>query len=624
MLLIHQSLLLNIQALSSKMLQLENNVFYKLNYTNIFNNIQERLDDINTVFYDPKLFMFPSTYKNIQKLKDFNISQEYSRISALNKLNFYLNPQYNFNESVKQQAKVLIDSLNADKPDLQNFFQVQFDFLNQSINQYSQFFDKVQADLAPASLDAWKYPTENEENVFQYAVHGKKSAQYDLHFTSPVPLQKLSKDVVFLINDFQDAHAVLKTLHESASVYDRIWFFQVAGETDFINIIREICGRHYLSLQAALNFYRDISTYIQNASVDVRYVSNKVLSRIVRQVVAETEGARYNVQSGQQIKSAKFEIVLFVFGKYNIIQNAFNQYGDGNVHIFFVDVADQTDEQFVQTQENAYHIEFQGQEDYLQLKLPAIVKQLNALYVSTDDELGSVNDSVVVARALYEDGQYVGMLLVKPNVFQSFSDVIMNSLDGLSGTTLKIRLMEQQHSILNPFFQYMPSVSIYDNIQETIIQTIPYQLNQQKYIDFSNILSISLGKIIKYDDRKYYVQRIQGQYQMQIQHQKYAINTALSSSAFTTRTRNKYSNMNCVPPQDLEIKEQLFNIERLRNLTGQTYRISTSDCLINDNEKCIIKSQAELTTLIKHKVVSEQRDQLVRFLIQQQNIFTIS
>ncbi|CAL6065008.1 Conserved_hypothetical protein [Hexamita inflata] len=598
---------LDIIMLTNQMMNLENYIFNQFKENSVFNTIQERLDDINTVFYDPKLFMFPSTYKNIQKLKDFNISQEYSRISALNKLNFYLNPQYNFNESVKQQAKSLIDSLNADKPDLQNFFQVQFDFLNQSINHYSQFFDKVQANLTPAFLDAQKYPTENEENVFQYAVHGKKSAQYDLHFTSPVPLQKLSKDVVFLINDFQDAHAVLKTLHETASVYDRIWFFQVAGETTFINIIREICGRRYLSLQAALNFYRDISGYIQNASVDVRYVSNKVLSEIVRQVVAETEGARYNVQSGQQIKSAKFEIVLFVFGRYNIIQNAFNQYEDGNIHLFFVDVADQTDEQFVQTQEDAYHIEFQDQADYLQLKLPDIVKQLNALYVSTDDELGSVNDSVVVARALYEDGEYVGMLLVKPNVFQSFSDVIMNSLDGLSGTTLKIRLMEQQHSILNPFFQYMPSVQYQVDKHTTLLQTTPSQVNNFAQIQFNDVISTKIVKVVGISNSSInsYTESQFGIYQMQTSRKEFTINVAISSGALTTRNRYQSSNINCIPYQMYNIAPKYVNITHLRQINSKPYQRTSNQCLVIVLGECLIQTNEELTNMVKQQVVSQ-------------------
>ncbi|CAL6023213.1 Conserved_hypothetical protein [Hexamita inflata] len=549
------------------------------------------------------------TFQNQTRLQELNISKEFSRLSALSRLNMIINPYFGFSDEIVKDAKGFIEFFNTAEPNLQNFFQVQFDFLNQSINLYNDFFTKIQNNLTIDNLQKSTYQVENEQNIFQFIVNGTKSEKYDLHFTSPIPLQKISKDVVFLINGFTDSQSILYTLHESASVYDRIWFFQVIGETKYINIINEIYQRNYLSLQATLNLYYKISQYIEQAINNI-YVSNVVVKQLIKEVIDASEGSKYTIKSNNIMNSAKYEIVLFVFGQPNIIQNALHtyQYEDANIHAFFIDISDQSDNLFIASENNKFNLVFRNQSDYQKNYLPIIVKTLNHLFVSFENEIGSINDSVVVAKSLYQNNEYIGMLVIKPNVFKTFSDTIMNSLDGLSGTTFITRMMEQQHSILNSFFQYMPSISYQGTQPEALIQVLPYQLNPQPQIHFNDVISATLGIITKFTNysTKLFVQNIQGFYQMQITRKEFAINVALSSSALTSLTRNRYSTVNCVPPKDLDIEYNNFDFEQLREQTKQqSFKISINGCLVTDyNGSCVVKNSAELIPEVRQKIAT--------------------
>ncbi|CAL6052105.1 Conserved_hypothetical protein [Hexamita inflata] len=592
------------------MKKLENYIFTQIKNTPIFDIIQQQIDDVNTEYYDPKLFLFPMTYKHLDRLKQFNISQEFSRISALNRLNMFANPYYNYSTDIQKEAIEIINILSSEKPDLQNFFKVQLDYLNQSINMYSEHFNLVEDNLDLQILKDCKLYTENgEANIFQYIVNGTKSEQYDLHFTSPVPLQKLSKDVVFLINDFQDSHSVLKTLHESASVYDRIWFFQVTGETKYRNLIQLVYGRDYVSLQAALNAYKLISQYIEQ-KIENEYISSSLITQIISKVIVTTKGANYIVKEriiGSIVpSSSSYEIIFFVFGPYNVVSSKYH-YQDKNINIFFISLP-QEDFQFVPSFKNAVHLVYTSQDEYLDVQLPKIVKRLNQLFVSTGDEIGSVNDSVIIARALFDkNNEYIGMLLVKPNVFRTFSDVIMNNLDGLSGTTLKIRMMEQQRSILNPFYQFMPSISYIGGTPDPLIQTTPCQLNDYAQIQFNDVLSTTLIKVVKIHNSSInsYTESLYGLYQMQISRKEFSINVAISSTALTTRNRNRYSNIGCVIPQSLVVQAPQFNITKLRELTAVPFKRTSDDCLVIDNDKCVIKDIVEISSRVKQKVITE-------------------
>ncbi|CAL6001653.1 Conserved_hypothetical protein [Hexamita inflata] len=547
------------------------------------------------------------SFENMTRLQELNISKEFSRLSALSRLNLIINPHFNYSDDLVKDAKEFINFLNTAQPDLQNFFQVQFDFLNYSLNKYNDFFTKIQNNLTFPYLQSQTYTVENEKNIFHFVVNGTKSDKYDLHFTSPVPLQKISKDVVILLNDFTDSYSVLKTLHESASIYDRIWFYKVTSETKVKNIIQQIYKRNYISLQATLNSYYEISKYIEQ-TISNLYVSNIIIKQIVQQVIKDSEGSKYNIQFEKNLMmSSQYEIIMFVFGQSNIILQTQNQFNDGNVHIFYIDSSEQSDNRLIQNKNNQFNLIFKNQSDFLKNQLPTIVKILNQLYISVNNEVGSVNDSVVVARSLYQNNEYIGMLVIKPNIFNTFSDTIMNSLDGISGTTLKIRMMEQQHSIINQFFQFMPSISYQETQGEALIQLLPFQLNPQPQINFNDVISTTLGTVIKFTNysTNLYVQNIQGFYQMQITRKEFAINVALSSSTLTTLTRNRYSTEDCVPPQELIIVQQNLDVEQLRNFSKQTYQKTTNNCLVTDyNGSCIVKNSAELIPEVKQKIAS--------------------
>ncbi|CAL6001763.1 Conserved_hypothetical protein [Hexamita inflata] len=526
----------------------------------------------------------------------------------------FANPYYNYSTNIQKEATEIINILSQEKPDLQNFFKVQLQYLNQSINVYSDYFDVIEDYLDLQKLKDCKLYTGNgEENIFQFIVNGTKSEEYDLHFTSPVPLQKLSKDVVILINDFQDSHSVLKTLHESASVYDRIWFFQVTGETKYRNLIQLVYGRDFVSMQAALNAYQLISQYIE-LKIENEYISSSLITRIISKVIVTTKGANYIVKEIDNTivpTTTSYEIVFFIFGPYNVVSSKFH-YQNKNINILFITLP-QKDFQFVPPFKNAVNFVYSSQQDYLDVQLPKIVKRLNQLFVSTGDEIGSVNDSVIIARALFDkNNEYVGMLLVKPNVFRTFSDVIMNNLDGLSGTTLKIRMMEQQRSILNPFYQFMPSISYIGGTPEPLIQTTPCQLNDYAQIQFNDVLSTTLIKVVKIHNSSInsYTESLYGLYQMQISRKEFSINVAISSTALTTRNRNRYSNVGCVQPQNLVVQAPQFNITKLRELTAVPFKRTSDDCLVIDNGQCIIKDYVEISSKVKQKIMTEFNPQM--------------
>ncbi|CAL6001771.1 Conserved_hypothetical protein [Hexamita inflata] len=593
------------------MTQMEDYIFSQLNPQNLYESVQQQIDDANTMSYDPKLFLFQVMYTNESRLFELNITKEMRYYAVLTKLKAYINPANYFPIDIQNDAQYFYDTIRQQKPDLQNFFNSQFNFITQKLQNYSSFLDQV--DLQNLQHEQYIQINDENKNIFQFIVNGTKSEEYDLHFTSPVPLQKLSKDVVFLINDFQDSHSVLKTFHESASVYDRIWFFQVTGETKYRNLIQLVYGRDYVSLQAALNAYKLISVYIEQHGLTSDYTSSSIVQQILNLVIQSTAGTRYivtqNNKTNKYTANIAFEIILFMFGKDNILYDIlYEGYQKGNVNIFFIKLPlNSFSEQFLATKECVY-LDYTSQDNFINIQLPKIVKRLNQLFVSSGDEIGSVNDSVIIARALFDkNNEYVGMLLVKPNVFRTFSDVIMNNLDGLSGTTLKIRMMEQQRSILNPFYQFMPSISYIGGTPEPLIQTTPCQLNDYAQIQFNEALLSNRVKMVKMIDveNNQYIENMYGVYQMQLIRKEFTINIGLSSTAFTTRTRFPYSTENCIQPTNTNIVIKEFNISSLRQFTAIQYKRKTKNCLVMNGAVCTIKDDAQLSKIIKQKIVSE-------------------
>ncbi|CAL6052187.1 Conserved_hypothetical protein [Hexamita inflata] len=608
-------LLYNQKNLYNQMINLENTVFNKLNEYCVFNMIEQQIDDPETMFYDPRLFMLPSSYKNVALLNKFKLRLQSGVSFAMQILNMIINPMYGYPQSYVQAAQYLKYSILNDKTDLQNFFSVQQQFINQSLTKFSKFFDGLPKNFDEAVLSKQTFPSELGRNLFQYVYDGKKSQNYNLPFTSPVPLQKVSKDVIIVLNNFQDSESVFASLRETATVFDRIRFYKVESESTYRNIIQSIFGIEYISLQATLNNYEEISKHFSNEK-QIQYVKSDQINQILQEVIKIADGSYYSIlmelQTNQYSKTVKSEVVMYLFGQENFVQSSDgrqdNFTNDGNVHIFFVGFVNRGFQQQQLFHKNMeLYVEYKSQSDFLQSQLQLIVKRLNLLYVSARDEISSVNDSIIVARSIYDSGnQYVGMLLINSFMFETFSDITMNHMDELSATTLKMRIMERQIPIINPFYQFSQTVYFEQNNKYSLTQTIPVILNKYPQISFNDIASVKLVTIPKLINATsgLFVERFYEYYQLQIVQKDLTIHVGLSSTAITTKSR--YGNMNvsyCTPTQSQQIQINSLNLTYLRSQTSRSFKSTSVDCAVMDGYNCIIKEEVDLFRIARQKIV---------------------
>ncbi|CAL6052211.1 Conserved_hypothetical protein [Hexamita inflata] len=605
-------LLQNQNNIYNQMINLENTVFSKLNEYSVFNSIEQQIDDPATMFYDPRLFMLPSSYKNVELLNKFKLRLQSGVSFAMQVLNMIINPVYGYPQSSRQAAQYLKTILLNDKTDLQNFFSVQQQFINQSLTKFSKFIDDLPNNFDETVLSKQTFPSEQGRNLFQYVYNGKKSQNYNLPFTSPVPLQKVSKDVVIVLNNFQDSESVFAALRETATVFDRIWFYKVESESTHKNIIQSIFGIEYISLQATLNNYEEISKHFANEK-QIQYVKSDQINQILQEVIKIADGSYYSIlmelQTNQYSKTVKGEIVMYLFGQENFVQSSDgrqdNFTNDGNIHIFFVGFVNRGFQQQQLFHKNMeLYVEYKSQSDFLQAQLQLIVKRLNLLYVSSRDEISSVNDSIIVARSIYDsNNQYVGMLLINSFMFETFSDITMNHMDELSATTLKMRIMERQIPIMNPFYQFSQTVS---NSSQTLTQTIPVILNKYPQISFNDVASVKLVTIPKIINSTagLFVERFYEYYQLQIVQKDLTFHVGLSSTAITTKSRFQYLNVvDCIPPKEIQIYNCPLNVTKLRQTTLSAFKQYSKTCAIIDGINCLIQSEVDIFRMAKQKIV---------------------
>ncbi|CAL6015637.1 Conserved_hypothetical protein [Hexamita inflata] len=304
--------------LHNDMIQLENDIFDRLAEFSVFNLLEQQLDDANSMFYDPKLFLYPSSYDNIILLNKYQISYQLSLSQTMTKLNMVINPKYNFPLDQQKEAAQLKKIILNDQRSLQGYFNRQYQFINQSLSNYSQFFDIVES-MNIESLKNQKFLSSSNVNIFQFVMNGSKSDNFNLHFTNPIPMQKISKDIVIVLNNFHDAQSVLKTIHESCTVFDRIWFFRIDEEVAYTNIFKSIHQRDYLSLQATLNIFSQIEIYFQQNNYDVKYVDFKIIQQIFDIIETQSEDSQYNIYNQNTQIISKIEAIIYIFGKYNFI-----------------------------------------------------------------------------------------------------------------------------------------------------------------------------------------------------------------------------------------------------------------------------------------------------------------
>ncbi|CAL5978516.1 Conserved_hypothetical protein [Hexamita inflata] len=596
----------NYTSLYSNMYSLENEIFDIVNDKNVFNLIEQQIDDPQTMYYDPKIFLRPSSYQNEELLQLFNISYSDTLQQASIKLQNVLNND-EYSLDLKQKAQKLIQLLLNDNNDLQYFFNNQYTFINEHLGKFSRFFDSLK-NFNKSYLQSINYTLGTSTNKFQYIIDGQKSSNYNLHFTNPIPLQKLTKDILIIINNFTDSESVLITIKEAATVYDRLWFFKISGMNKYINIALELFGYQFLSLQATLNNFPQIAKMIKEGKYELEFVDYFVLQYMLDSVVIASYGAQFIVNQEGKSTQYWYEALIFAFGQWNFIKTDLRT-ALGNLHLFYITTMfKQFNEQNTVNSTYIYHIDYNNQEDYMTKKLPNMIQILNSLYASTSDLIGSVNDSIVIARALYKNNEYFGMLIINTKMFETFSDIILYNMDGLSACTIKMRMMDQQIPILNPFYQFSPTISYLEGKPEPLIQTIPTNLNKFPQVEFNDITSVNVVVVHKVinDKLNLYTERLYQYYQMQIVRKDLSINIGLSSTAITTKQRYQYSNNQiCLSQQPQTFVIQQLNLTNLRQLTRKPFKISRQNCLITDLDSCMFKNDVELFRKTKQVIKSQ-------------------
>ncbi|CAL6015639.1 Conserved_hypothetical protein [Hexamita inflata] len=195
------------------------------------------------------------------------------------------------------------------------------------------------------------------------------------------------------------------------------------------------------------------------------------------------------------------------------------------------------------------------------------------------------------------------MLLINEQLFGSFADMTLNNLDGLTATTLKVRMMDKQIPILNPYYQFSQTISYQQETPQSLIQTIPGILNDYPQNQFSDIVStkiITIPKIINASDGSF-IEQINEYYYMQVIRNELTIHIGLSSTVITTKSRYAYSNVYyCVPPVLTVFTIVPLNLSLLR--LSQILSITRLDCLVYDGFSCMFKTEIDLYKQVKEQI----------------------
>ncbi|CAL6060882.1 Conserved_hypothetical protein [Hexamita inflata] len=596
---------IQLDDLQQSMLNTENQLFEKIMKQNVIQTVEQQMDDQQTMYYDPKLFLFKTTYENESKLSELNVSKEMRYFSAMGKLGLIVNPKYAalFSQQNKIDAADLIQRFLHDTPDLDYFYSVQFKFLNQSFNIYSDFFSFVEENLS--IIDTQQFISNTKQNIFQYVINNQKSSVYSLNFTSPIPLQKTSKDVVILISDFSDMDVITNVMFEAATIYDHIWVICLL-DSGYVNIIQHMYNRQYLSLQAFVNLKHDIVLEIIQQKTTSIYVQNKQIMQILQQINDANTDERIYLQNNNSKNPStnhiSSEILVFVFGAVNFVGTTTKKIDiEWNLHMFLI--SNSTEEINQQTlflgSQNLYSVKYHDYQDFTQNMLPLIVSELAMLYVSTQDEIGVVNETVVMARAIYRDNTYLGMICVQPKIFDTFIDLIMNNFDSLSATTLTIRVNEQRRDLMNPYYQFKQTVDFKRN--ESLYQLSPIALHLINQIKISDQIKNNLVISTKMVDDDYYIQNYQGYYQKLIQHKEFILHVGLSSTAIAVRTRKQMQTASC-QTINLQTNVQPFNIAEYRQITGKQFVPYDQNCILYYQQQCVIKNDSGLNINLKKQI----------------------
>ncbi|CAL6107989.1 Hypothetical_protein [Hexamita inflata] len=210
-------------------------------------------------------------------------------------------------------------------------------------------------------------------------------------------------------------------------------------------------------------------------------------------------------------------------------------------------------------------------------------------------------------------GNFIGMLVINSYIFDTFSDFTMNNMDGLSASTLKIRMMDQLIPVFNPFYQFSPSISYQENIPRPLIQTIPCILNSYPQIQHNDIVSVKMVSIPKIVNasKGQYIQSFYEYYQMQTVQKQLTVHVGISSTAITTYSRYLYLNIpGCVTPSQQVFTPVPLNLSKIREQTSKPFKRTSSDCLITNGYDCLIDRDVDLYRLAKQTVMAQKNSDL--------------
>ncbi|CAL6087209.1 Conserved_hypothetical protein [Hexamita inflata] len=165
------------------------------------------------------------------------------------------------------------------------------------------------------------------QNNTYFIINDKQQLADSISYSNPMIFSKVSKDVVFLFDNFKEVEILNITILETCSLIDRIWIFTF-NNTKLINVVQDIFNVSYLSLVQIMFKQQYIQQYIlQLVDSTPRTLNLKLIQDIQVQIQKASISQTYKVYNDSQVYSSSTYTVFLLFTQMcNYLNNCFSKY----------------------------------------------------------------------------------------------------------------------------------------------------------------------------------------------------------------------------------------------------------------------------------------------------------
>ncbi|CAL6114396.1 Conserved_hypothetical protein [Hexamita inflata] len=555
-------------------------------YSNIFQSVQEIINQEDSTYYSPPLLIFNDYTEHISEYSLRFFTASHAIVNIIKQLDLIL---LNGNDSEKTWATERKNALQSETPDLNNVFifkQKQF------FQHYQNIIDQIEKASQVINVNSTKEEINASISDILGAnttsfILGKKSQLLDIvPFSNPTLLQNIPKDIILTFKQFNKKNIILQTLYETATLYDRVWLYAIDG--NIINLIQALFFKQYLSIIQIQNNIEIIEDYLLNYQFREITVKLDFVQTLCSIVETLNKNLSYIIteQTNQLTTHSLISFFIFSSDQRFAVNRKLKKLQNINVYL----VSEKTENQF-----NVQFLDFfdlilgyNSFEEYKSIQLQAIIKHQQQCNYINDTFIGTLNNSLIFMKPVYINDEYFGSIY---KLFEFENLFFYNNVNYFDQVSRDIILDQKTNRVLfDPFAQRSAPYSIINGQIKYLPQLKPIVFNHSELLfDFSK--SVRTTNIQNYDyiDDDIFIRKESVLYQLKSVVDQYAGIISISNRALTMKLRSAFKScdQSAQSLQDLKEYYRQYQSKLKYNITEQ--RAISSPSHTNINDECSFK-----------------------------------